>query len=409
MGSKTLKVSELPLNIHVRLWGGAINRITASAIFPFIALFLSEVTSKSFASLYLTLTICCTFISNIISGYCIDRFPRKVILLIFSYLEFILSVFMLIFLWKNIIIFFIITHFIYVNCSTFRRPSLKAIVQDSVNEETKKITYRLDYWLINLSIALGTLLGGALYSNNKILLFLVFSLSSLFISLLYTLFINEETSYVNKVKHNNIIKDLLTSYKNVSRDTRFILLVLGITLLYTGEMTISNYIAVRLNDDFNYFTIFDVTINGARMFAIINLVNTLIVAFFTLYIGNIIEKFNIKFVFIFGLTLYTLGYTSLMSANHFIIIIIAIVIATFGELIYAPIYNSEQLSLIPKSKRGSYNAFSALSITGSELLSRLTIILGVFFSPLAMSLIMFFTLSLGSLIVFRSLFEKSNE
>ncbi|RIO22731.1 MFS transporter, partial [Staphylococcus saprophyticus] len=222
------------------------------------------------------------------------------------------------------------------------------------------------------------------------------------------IFISEETAYVNKVKHNNIIKDLFTSYKNVSRDKRFIFLVLGITLLYTGEMTISNYIAVRLNDDFNSFNIFDVTINGARMFAIINLINTLIVAFFTLYIGNIIEKFNIKSVFILGLTLYTLGYTGLMSANYFGIIIIAIIIATFGELIYAPIYNSEQLNLIPKNKRGSYNAFSALSLTGSELLSRLTIILGVFFSPLAMSLIMFFTLSLGSLIVFRSLFEKTN-
>ncbi|MCD8898489.1 hypothetical protein [Mammaliicoccus sciuri] len=70
-----MKIKELPINIHIRLWGGSLNRLISSAIFPFMALYLSDFISQKFASIYLSFTVIIGYITNLIAGYAIDRLP----------------------------------------------------------------------------------------------------------------------------------------------------------------------------------------------------------------------------------------------------------------------------------------------------------------------------------------------
>lgn len=401
-----MKIKELPINIHIRLWGGSLNRLISSAIFPFMALYLSDFISQKFASIYLSFTVIIGFITNLIAGYAIDRLPRKKLLVVSAYFEFVTLLSMMIFIWQNWITLFIISHAAIVIISAFRAPSLKAIVQDSVTNNNKVLTYRLDYWLINLSMAVGVLIGGYFYSENKVILFILATLSSLIVAILYTIFIQETTEFINKKKETNFFKDLLNSYSNVWKDKKFVLLTFGITLIFTAEMTTSNYVAVRLHNSFSPTYILGFELDGINIYTLINLINTLIIAFFTLSFGKFIERFSLKTMLILGLFFYTIGYSLNMSANIWWLIVISIIIASIGELIYAPIFNSEQLRLIPKNKRGAYNAFSSLSQSGAELLGRLSIIIGVYLTPIMMSILLFILLIIGSISIVFSLFNK---
>ncbi|PTI69423.1 MFS transporter [Mammaliicoccus vitulinus] len=135
--------------------------------------------------------------------------------------------------------------------------------------------------------------------------------------------------------------------------------------------------------------------------------NTLVVVTFTLIIGYITSKINTRYVLIIGLTFYTVGYTVNFFANEWSILIICMIIASIGELMYAPITNSKVIDLIPTNKRGAYNSFYSLSSTGAELVARLTILFYPWMSPLLISLFYFIILILGSCLIYKSLLSNT--
>lgn len=82
---------------------------------------------------------------------------------------------------------------------------MSALVQDSATDENKKLLYRMDYWLINLSLAIGALLGGLFYSEHKSWLFFASAMVALILSFLYMKYIEETNSFIRK---KNIIMSL---------------------------------------------------------------------------------------------------------------------------------------------------------------------------------------------------------
>ena len=88
---------------------------------------------------------------------------------------------------------------------------------------------------------------------------------------------------------------------------------------------------------------------------------------------------------IIGRAIYGVGYTFVTSANSWYMLLLFGFIATIGELMYSPIYNTEQANMIPEDKRVSLSAFSNISYNGADLIARSTIIIGAFAAPMMMS------------------------
>lgn len=402
-----MRIRDLPLNIHIRLWGGVINSFTSSALFPFMALLLAESVGKEFTGTYLISLVIITFIANIVAGYYIDILPRKQMLIISANIEMLCMFFMTFLIWKEEMVLFIIIFTISNIVSSFRRPALQAIVQDAVTEKSRDLVYRLDYWLINIAIAFGTLLGGALFTNYKILLFLMVSFSTLTITLLYAIFIEDDSVIKKKtVSGVSFFKEFLNSYAKVFEDKRYLLLIVSMILIFSAEASTNGYVSIRLFENFQTISILGINIDGVKMFTLMNFTNTLIVAVFTLIIGSISEKIKQKNLLILGMSLYIVGYSVNMSANIWWVLIIMMTIASFGELIYAPIVNSQMVSLIPADKRGVYNAISSIQINGAEIISRVFILIGISISPIYMSLILLLLLLIGATILIYSLYFK---
>lgn len=91
------------------------------------------------------------------------------------------------------------------------KPAYNALIMDSTNKDNRRDIYRFNYWTTNLSLAVGTSLGGWFSSNHLISLYV----TSIFILILVTIgfFIiieNDNQIFRKEVRQNNFFVNLFT-------------------------------------------------------------------------------------------------------------------------------------------------------------------------------------------------------
>ncbi len=403
-----MRWSEYPQNIKVRLLTSFFNRAVFSAVMPFMALFFAEEMGKVWAGTFLMLTVIVGFFINLIGGYISDRFKRKKVVLTTSALSagmfFIMTLSLLPV--NKLIWLFAVAYTIFIVTSSLGRPAMHAIIIDSTTPENRKAVYTVEYWLTNLSMAIGAALGGLLYVNHQIELFALLTITSSCLPIAYWIWLTDDKVQLLRKTHENVIMDVFQSYKMAFQDAPFTKVVAGSMFIFAAEFSLNSYIGVRLADSFDPMSFGGFEIGGVRMLSILNIQNMLLVVFFTFYVNKIANRFKSRHVLLFGLFLYSIGYIVMTSADTWYVLIGFTFIATIGELIYSPVRNAEQANMIPDDKRGSYSAFSGISFSGADLIARSTIIIGAFLMPAMMSVYIGIILFAGTLLVYSGLFIR---
>lgn len=310
--------------------------------------------NKVFAGSLLLLSVGINFATNLVGGYIADRFRRKKVLLITSFTTFALLFLMTLCLIPNkrLIWLFTALYLIYVVSSNLGRPAMQAIILDSTTAENRKAVFAIDYWLLNLSISFGAILGGLLYMNHQIMLFSFLTVTTVFIAIAYLIWLQGDSIPTIEKQHDNILLDLISNYKTALMDHRFVKLTLGMMFIFSAEFSLSTYISVRLAETFKSVKIFGFEIEGVRMFSLLSFENTLLVVCFTFLVSRWTNTMNNKKSILLGLAVYGLGYTFLTSSNHFYLLLLFGALATLGELMYSPVFQTEQANCIPADKRG---------------------------------------------------------
>jgi len=401
-----MKLKDLPQNIKLRLITSFFNRIAFNAVMPFIALFFAHEVNKVFAGSLLLLSVGINFATNLVGGYIADRFRRKKVLLITSFTTFALLFLMTLCLIPNkrLIWLFTALYLIYVVSSNLGRPAMQAIILDSTTAENRKAVFAIDYWLLNLSISFGAILGGLLYMNHQIMLFSFLTVTTVFIAIAYLIWLQDDSIPTIEKQHDNILLDLISNYKTALMDHRFVKLTLGMMFIFSAEFSLSSYISVRLAETFKSVKIFGFEIEGVRMFSLLSFENTLLVVCFTFLVSRWTNTMNNKKSILLGLAVYGLGYTFLTSSNHFYLLLLFGALATLGELMYSPVFQTEQANCIPADKRGSYLAFSGLGFNGASMISSGALILGAFLAPWEMSIFIGIIVMSGIALIYSALF-----
>ncbi len=397
-------------NIKVRLITSFFNRAITSAVMPFMALFFAQEINKIWAGLFLILTVILSFFSNLIGGYISDRFQRKKILLLTSFSSTVMFLLMTLSLYPTdkMIGLFAIAYVGFIISSSLGRPSMQAIIIDSTTPKNRKAIYTIDYWLMNLSMAIGAALGGFLYMNHQKELFILLTFVSATLPIAYKIWLVVEVKECLEKKHENIALDLIQNYKVAIQDRAFLKVVIGSTCIFAAEFSLNSYIGVRLSETFHPISVGNFEIVGVRMLSILNIQNMLLVVCLTFIVNKFTDRLSGKKALLLGLVLYGVGYVTATSANTWYILIIFNFIATVGELVYSPIINAEQANMIPADKRGSYSAFAGLSYIGADLIARMTIIVGAFLVPTMMSAYIGIIVIIGTFLVYTGLFVKKN-
>ncbi|AYA74778.1 MFS transporter [Bacillus sp. Y1] len=395
-----------PQNLKVRLITSFFNKAISSAVMPFMALFFAEHKGPVWAGLFLGANVFIGFISTLLGGYLSDRYRRKTVLILTSAISFLTFGLMTLSLLpdQKWIILFALSYMVFMAASSLGRPAMQAIIIDSTTTENRKAVYSLDYWITNLSMAIGAMLGGLFYLHHQLALFLVLTIVSASLPLVYGIWLQDSSVKQLEKRHRNMFIDLGSNYQIAFQDKPFVMAVVGGMCIYAAEFSLNSYIGVRLADEFRSVFIGSFEVAGVRMLSILNIQNMLLVVLLTFLVTKMTDRFDKKSALLFGLFLYAIGYTVITSANVWYVLITFNLIATIGELVYSPIANAEKANMMPEDKRGSYSAFSGLSFSGADLIARSTILLGAFLVPSMMSVYIGVILMIGTLLLYGGLF-----
>ncbi len=408
MEGDNMKWKEIPKPIKVRLITSFFNRAVSFSIMPFMALLFVKAFNEVIAGAFLIAMVFVSFITNLLGGYLADRFSRKRLLVTTSALTALTFITMTISLTFDWMLMFMVIYAVFSVTSNLGRPAMGAIIIDATTKENRQAVYALDYWLINLSIAIGTALGGWLYVSNQLLLFWILSFTSSVLPLAYYLFLDDTPRTWQRQKLRGVITDIFTSYQLAWRDRPFVKVVFGSMCILAAEFSMGSYVAVRLADSFEPISFAGWSINGVRMMSIVNIENTLLVVTLTFIVQRLAKRLSPRRTLAAGLMLYTIGYVVVTSANSMTALMVFIFIATIGELLYSPVLNTQKANMMPADQRGAYSAFAGTSFAGADLLSRSTILVGTFLIPSMMSVYLGLILLTGFGLVYTSLFVKES-
>ncbi len=406
MEGDNMKWKDIPKPIKVRLVTSFFNRSVSFAIMPFMALLFVRAFNEWVAGVFLITLVCLGYGIGLIGGYLADRFSRKRLLVLTSSLTASMFLVMTVSLMMDQMIVFMIAYTIFTVTNNLGRPAMSAIIIDATTPENRKAVYALDYWLINLSIAIGTALGGWLYVSNQLLLFWILTATSSTLPVAYAIFLEDKKRTWTSQRLKLVFVDIFNSYQIAWRDRPFVKVVFGTMCILAAEFSMGSYVAVRLAEEFEPMSINAWTINGVRMLSLIQIENTLIVVALTFLIQRLASRFTNKQALLGGLLLYMTGYTVITSSNSMTLLLGFMILATFGELLYSPVLNTEKANMMPEDKRGAYSAFAGTSFAGADFMSRSTILIGSLLTPFMMSVYIGLVVSLGCFLVYTGIYMK---
>lgn len=398
---------DLSGNVKVRLFTSFYTRIIAVSIMPFMALFFSDRMGKVFTGTFLLVTTLVSFIFKLWGGYIADRNKRKKVLVIANSSCAVLMVLMTICLLpsNDFMYAFAALYMLWNIASSMGSPAMNAIILDSTDEGNRKRVYVLSYWLDNISISVGIALGGLMY-NRKLELFAILSVALIITSLIYMLFLKDTKVNQMERTHINPFKDILSNYATAVRDKKYLKYVIGLIFFFSAEFAVSNYIGIRLKENFSPVNLFGLQVDGVLMMGAITIENTLVVISLTFLISSMMERVTRAKAYMVGIISYGLGYAALNVVNTWYGVLIFGLLAVIGELTCVPIHMTEQAKLIPDDKRASYMAFGSLSFSGGDMLGRFGIVLGAYLIAPMMAVYTGCIVALGAFLISSSFFKE---
>ncbi|AKL93036.1 MDR family MFS transporter [Staphylococcus capitis] len=403
---------KMSITLKVRLICSFFENLIVMVFLPFIALYLTDMVNQAFSGIFLFILVLINFPISMISGHIIERYPKKRTMLIYQIIECI-SLLAMAFSVSNqtlLIMIFCIAYTVFSISSGMIAPLIETMIMDAITPEVEHYIYKVSYWLTNVAVACGAFLGGAMYHANKSALFLIaFVIFVLVFVALYIWIPNDNAKPLKKEGQtfDNVLslKGFLRNYQLVLKDKLFMYLIIGSSILLMGELSTSSYVSIRLKKEFETLSMFNVSIDGVKMYSILIMTNTLVVIALTYFVSKYILKMNNQKALFVGLIMYVVGYSGITYLNDFTLLIIVMVIATLGEMIYSPITEEHRYKMIPAQKRGTYSAIRALSFNFAQLIARLGIILGVLMNALGMTIYMALILTLGSILLYRAVYQ----
>ena len=342
--------------IWIRVIGTILTTLTSFAIRPFLAIYLYNKTGNLYdIGLILGLAPLMGVLANIWAGGLADKYGRKP-LMVWSLLF--QGVSMLGYIFAVTPLHFALVSVINGIASSFYFPAANAQIADIVPVGQLSEVFALMHTALNVGAALGPMLGLFMIRINQSLTFLASAITLLMYGLLVLALIPEtlhatmptpEKGYVPKV--DVTIKPKRISYKEHKFLFQFTLLTMPITLLYAQ---VESIFPLYLQANFaNYLTIFTslVTMNG------------ILVVIIAVWLAKKTEKLHTPSVLLVGYILFACvaaGYGLGTWTKVIPLLFAAEVIFTIAECISFPNQSKLLTMLAPTHMRARY--FSIFSM-----------------------------------------------
>lgn len=400
-------------NIQLRLALQFFTTLASSTVIPFLAIFFSNQVGEFTTGLMYTGVILSGITGALIGGRRSDHSGRKSTILLsegmigLGYI--VAGVSNLLF---NVLPYLNFVFFVFILFFTgMAGPAYAAVIIDSSTNENRKAIYTVSYWLNNLAVAAGGLTGSVLFKRYPYELFLgiaIIAFVSLFVTKKWLYDIQHSEAGSRKVKPST--KKWHENYREIVLNKRFTLFTLAGLFLLSLEESLTTYIGIKLVDEikdpvallpFSSFFLVD----GFQLIGLLKAENTILVVVLSLLLAGLFKHYKDRFLMLGGGFCYALGFIVISYSTIPIVLILAMFIASIGELAHIPAKQAYMASLVPDDSRGSYMAIYGLSFHLSGIIAALFVMVSGVLSASSITLL-FSLMGLTSLVIYYVLFQS---
>ncbi len=320
---------DLPKQIYILALQRFVNSV-GGFVYPFLAMFLSTRLGLDTAQIGFIMLISAVagIPGTLISGYLVDHFNRKIILIIPSAITAIIFI-ICGFLGNSILI----PHLIILSSffRSFSGPASGAMTTDLTTPTNRKQSFSFLYLSMNLGLAVGFTLAGKLFENYTDWLFFGDGITTLLSLSLVLIFIKDtkpNQKEIDKINASSRTEEMEEKGHIISALIKrpFLLAFVVITTIIGFVYQQHGFIMpLHLEELFPKL--------GASYFGNIMTVNTLIVIFFTPILMQLTKKFKPLFNIAIASIAYIIGFGMLSFSNDIYWFVLSAFIWTTGEII----------------------------------------------------------------------------
>jgi MFS family permease len=331
-----------------------IDAIGSTLLFPFFALYITQKfgVGMTQAGILLGMSSLFGLIGSVIGGALTDRFGRRRLILFglvfsaLSSLSFGLA--------EDVKILYLLVIFVGL-LSRVANPAYDAMLADILPEAKRQEAFGITRVAFNYAWILGTALGGLIAARSFLALFLIDAGLSLFVASILIVFLPETRPTVpSDGKQNESLLKTTAGYGVALRDLPYMSFTLaGMLVLIVYQQQYSSLPVYLLN-------VHDI---DSRSYGTMLAISGLEVVLFQIWISRVIRKFPPFLMMMLGSLFFMAGFLMIGVIRGFPLFVLAVSIATIGEMILFPTNKALAANFAPEDMRGRYMAVYDLGWT----------------------------------------------
>lgn len=337
---------EYPRTFWTLMGVSFIDHLGGALLFPFFALYITSkfnVGMTEVGILFALFSIS-SFIGSALGGALSDRLGRKG-MLIFSLISTSTSS-VLMGLVNSLAVFYFLALLVGI-FTDVGGPARQAMMADLLPENKRVSGFGIFRVVFNIAAAIGPAIGGFMATRSYLVLFITDAVLSFITAILVYIYIPE----TKPADHKDAVKESMGTtfrgYFTVLRDRIFVFYIFASILAGLVYMNFNTTLGVFLRD---YRSIPE---SGYGLLITINATMVVIMQF---SISRVIDKYKPMLMMALGTLLSGLGFALFGFVHAYSLAIVAMVIITIGEMIWAPVSNALVAMFAPEDKRGRYMA-----------------------------------------------------
>jgi DHA1 family multidrug resistance protein B-like MFS transporter len=384
------KFMALHRNVRVRIGLAFVHKLIDAMILTFIAIYLaSRVGIATTGALILLFAVFAVF-GMLLGGHLSEKWGRRPVLIIGDLIGTAFLVLMTVAYfagWGPLAVYF--SYAIVKFGTNLALPANDSTIIDVTPPEDRKYVYTVNYWVINLALGGGALLGGFLYGSHFGAVILGGAIGMGFALLVTVLLVAEtkpESAAAAAPAKLRGWAQFAEGYRVVLADSTFRRLIIIATLVLTLEGQLSTAIGIRLSNDFGVQYVFPFgDVHGVQMLGVLKAVNTILVVLLALQVNTLLRQMPDRVRVYAGISLYAGGFAVLAITNTAWLLLLAVVVLTIGELMNTPVQQGLLAELAPNEGRPRYMAAYYLHIRFGQVVNSLLISLSAVLSTYGMA------------------------
>ncbi|MEV4054885.1 MFS transporter [Amycolatopsis sp. NPDC049688] len=377
-------------NVRLRIGLAFVHKLIDAMILTFIAIYLAAHVGVALAGALILVFAVFAVFGMLTGGHLSERFGRRPVLITGDVVGTTFLVVMAVAYhagWGALAVYF--SYAIVKFGTNLALPANDATIIDVTPPADRKFVYTVNYWMINLALGTGALLGAFLYSAHFGAVIIGGAVAMAF-ALTVTVTLVAETKPETPrppVKLTGLAQ-FVEGYKVVLADSTFRRLIIAATLILTLEGQLSTAIGIRLSTHFPVQPVFGFgAVDGVQMLGILKAVNTALVVVFALVVNTLLRRMPDRTRLYAGIALYAGGFAVLAVTNDAWLLLAAVVVLTVGELMNLPVQQALLAELAPEEGRPRYLAAYYLHIRFGQVVNSVLISLSAVLAAQAMAAI----------------------